>query len=128
MSPADKVEIAFNKFDLDNDGYLSWEEFQQVSEIFFPLKSNMKLLRLDWKVRRRQGYSDSATRSDPNSETPDNYKWSFSEEHRPGNLGGVQAGNKSGQLLILQWFYNNNKVDEYQSVKQKLKSHIDHCP
>ena len=27
----DKVEIAFNKFDLDNDGYLSWEEFQQVS-------------------------------------------------------------------------------------------------
>ena len=28
---ADKVEIAFNKFDLDNDGYLSWEEFQQVS-------------------------------------------------------------------------------------------------
>ena len=36
MSPADKVEIAFNKFDLDKDGYLSWEEFQQVSEIFFP--------------------------------------------------------------------------------------------
>ena len=27
----DKVEIAFNKFDLDHDGYLSWEEFQQVS-------------------------------------------------------------------------------------------------
>ena len=27
---ADKVEIAFNKFDLDNDGFLSWEEFQQV--------------------------------------------------------------------------------------------------
>ena len=26
----EKVEIAFNKFDLDEDGFLSWEEFEQV--------------------------------------------------------------------------------------------------
>ena len=27
----DRVSIAFTKFDLDNDGYLSWYEFTQVS-------------------------------------------------------------------------------------------------
>ena len=27
----DRVEMAFRKFDLDEDGFLSWEEFQQVS-------------------------------------------------------------------------------------------------
>ena len=26
----DRVDIAFKKFDLDNDGYLSWHEFTQV--------------------------------------------------------------------------------------------------
>ena len=27
----DKVEFAFRKYDYDGDGFLSWEEFQQVS-------------------------------------------------------------------------------------------------
>ena len=26
-----KVESAFKKFDLDGDGFLSWDEFQQVN-------------------------------------------------------------------------------------------------
>ena len=39
--PSDRVSIAFKKFDLDNDGYLSWEEFTQVqlrNETEFELK------------------------------------------------------------------------------------------
>ena len=32
----DQVEQAFKKFDLDNDGFLSREEFDQVSRINFP--------------------------------------------------------------------------------------------
>ena len=28
----DRVENAFKKFDLDQDGFLSWNEFKQVSE------------------------------------------------------------------------------------------------
>ena len=30
----DKVEFAFRKFDSDEDGFLSWEEFQQVGCVF----------------------------------------------------------------------------------------------
>ena len=26
----DRVKIAFDKFDLDRDGYLNWDEFMQV--------------------------------------------------------------------------------------------------
>jgi Ca2+-binding EF-hand superfamily protein len=29
----DKVELAFRKFDMDGDGFLSWEEFQQVRSV-----------------------------------------------------------------------------------------------
>ena len=29
----DKVEFAFRKFDSDGDGFLSWEEFQQVVKL-----------------------------------------------------------------------------------------------
>lgn len=29
----DRVAIAFSKFDLDNDGYLSWEEFREVFKV-----------------------------------------------------------------------------------------------
>ena len=28
--PVDRVAIAFKRFDLDNDGFLSWDEFTQV--------------------------------------------------------------------------------------------------
>ena len=29
--PIDRVAFAFGKFDLDNDGFLSWDEFTQVT-------------------------------------------------------------------------------------------------
>lgn len=32
----DKVELAFNKFDLDKDGFLSWEEFSQFGKNMEP--------------------------------------------------------------------------------------------
>ena len=43
--PIDRVAIAFRKFDLDNDGFLSWDEFTQVTnlinnEAFHVLHSN----------------------------------------------------------------------------------------
>ena len=31
----DRVAVAFNKFDADQDGFLSWEEFREVDMINF---------------------------------------------------------------------------------------------
>ena len=33
-----QVELAFRKFDLDKDGFLSWEEFSQVFNSTFYVK------------------------------------------------------------------------------------------
>ena len=34
-----QVELAFRKFDLDRDGFLSWDEFRQVFTIMFTWES-----------------------------------------------------------------------------------------
>ena len=40
----DKVEFAFRKFDVDGDGFLSWEEFQQVLRIIYLNKNICNVL------------------------------------------------------------------------------------
>ena len=37
----DRVATAFAKFDLDNDGYLSWEEFSQFREVFIMIQQQL---------------------------------------------------------------------------------------
>ena len=44
--PVDRVAIAFKKFDLDNDGFLSWDEFTQVPSL--DNHSGQQTFTLDW--------------------------------------------------------------------------------
>ena len=44
--PVDRVAIAFKRFDLDNDGFLSWDEFTQVPSM--NNHSGPQTFTLDW--------------------------------------------------------------------------------